>query len=603
MPSEMLSAEKYLSIVNDRGKRRLPLERVYHNLRKRGLFLRAYHHLYCKAGALTEGIDPSDTVEAMSLKRIETLLKQLEEGRYTWKPTRRVYVPKPNGGRRPISVPGWSDKLVQEAIRMILEAYYEPRFRDSSHGFRPNRGCHTALQQIKRSWTGTKWFIEVDIKGCFDNLDHQLILDILQRDIHDDRFIKLVKGMLEAGYMEDWRYYETHSGAPQGGVASPILANVVLHELDTFIEDQLIPQYTQGQSRRRSREYQRLNGRYRQAKKEQNWQAARQCEKERRRIPSADTQDPNYRRLRYCRYADDILLGFIGPKAEAVMVKDAIGEYLHTLHLELNEDKTYLTHAASAKARFLGYHISIRTDNSRITRDSIGRKTRALNGMVCLEAPRDVIGKWTRKFTQRGRPIHRPYLLNFSDFEIVATYGTQLRGIIQYYLMAQNLHEFRRVRWACLESLRKTLATRHKLGVKVSFRRYWHHPDNGISHIRVVLDRDDKEPLVARCGETPLKVCQVTYLYDPLPAFQIGNRRSEIVQRLLAETCELCGREGSLEAHHVNKLSDLRKRWQGRKQPPEWVEWMLARKRKSIMVCRDCHREITTGKYDGRYTR
>jgi group II intron reverse transcriptase/maturase len=226
MSSEMLSAEKYLSIINDRGKRRLPLERVYHNLRKRDLFLQAYHHLYSNAGALTKGIDPSDTVEAMSLKRIETILKQLEEGRYTWKPTRRVEVPKPNGGRRPISMPGWNDKLVQEVIRMILEAYYEPRFRDSSHGFRPNRGCHTALQQIKRSWTGTKWFIEVDIKGCFDNLDHQLILDILRRDIHDDRFVKLVTGMLEAGYMEAWRYYETHSGAPQGGVASPILANI-----------------------------------------------------------------------------------------------------------------------------------------------------------------------------------------------------------------------------------------------------------------------------------------------------------------------------------------------------------------------------------------
>jgi hypothetical protein len=286
-----------------------------------------------------------------------------------------------------------------------------------------------------------------------------------------------------------------------------------LHELDTFVEDSLMPRYTKGKSRRTSREYQRLGERYRQAKKEENWQAARQWEKERRQTPSGETHDPNYRRLRYCRYADDILLGFIGPKAEAVVIKDAIGEHLRTLHLALNQEKTYLTHATSAKARFLGYHISIRSDNSRITRDSIGRKTRALNGVVSLEVPRDVTDKWTRKFTQRGRPVHRAYLLNFSDFEIVATYGAQLRGIIQYYLMALNIREFGKVRWACLESLRKTLAAKHKLDVKASFRKYWHHPDDGISHIRVVLDRGDKEPLVARCGETPLRTRQITYLY------------------------------------------------------------------------------------------
>jgi group II intron reverse transcriptase/maturase len=224
MSSEMLLADKYLSIVNDRGKRSLPLARVYRNMQQRGLFYKAYENLYSNAGATTPGLDPSDTIQGMSVARIDTIIQQLADGTYKWKPASRVYVPKANGQKRPISMPGWSDKLVQEAIRLILQAYYEPQFRPSSHGFRPNRSCFTALKDIKETWTGTKWLIEGDIKGCFDNIQHELVLRLLGQRIQDNRFLKLVKSMLAARYMEDWRYYQTLSGVPQGGVVSPILS-------------------------------------------------------------------------------------------------------------------------------------------------------------------------------------------------------------------------------------------------------------------------------------------------------------------------------------------------------------------------------------------
>ncbi|MFC1961218.1 reverse transcriptase domain-containing protein [Chloroflexota bacterium] len=241
MTSEMLLAEKYLQIINDRGKRQLSLKRVYRNMRQEGLFLKAYANLYANNGALTPGTDPDDTVQGMSRRRIKDIVQQLEAGTYRWKPVRRAFVPKANGQQRPISIPNWSDKLVQEVIRMILEAYYEPQFKDNSHGFRPHRGCLTALEQIRTTWHGTRWFIEADIQGCFDNIRHETILELLGRSIQDNRFLKLIKEMLRAGYMDDWQYHRTYSGTPQGGVVSPLLANIVLHELDEAIVEQLIP--------------------------------------------------------------------------------------------------------------------------------------------------------------------------------------------------------------------------------------------------------------------------------------------------------------------------------------------------------------------------
>jgi group II intron reverse transcriptase/maturase len=231
----MLSAEDYLCVVQNRGQRSLPLERVYRNMRNRDLFLYAYGKIYANKGATTLGTDPTDSIQGMSLARIDKIIEQLRNGTYQWKPSRRVYIPKKNGKMRPLSVPNWSDKLVQEVIRMILEAYYEPNFKESSHGFRPRKSCHTALHQIKHQWKGTKWFIEGDIKGCFDNISHQTLLDLLGRKIHDSRFLKLIREMLNAGYLEDWIYHKNHSGTPQGGVISPLLSNIVLHELDCYV--------------------------------------------------------------------------------------------------------------------------------------------------------------------------------------------------------------------------------------------------------------------------------------------------------------------------------------------------------------------------------
>ena len=227
---------------------------LYRQMFNKELYLLAYGNIYSNQGAMTPGAS-EETADGMSEDKIEQITGLMRRERYRFAPARRVYIPKKNGKLRPLGLPSWSDKLVGEVVRLLLEAYYEPGFSDRSHGFRKGRGCHTALREINDTWTGTTWFIEGDISDCFGSLDHEILLGILAEKIHDQRFLRLIRNMLKAGYLEDWEYHETLSGSPQGGVVSPILSNIYLHKLDEFVERELIPQYTRGARRKGNPEY------------------------------------------------------------------------------------------------------------------------------------------------------------------------------------------------------------------------------------------------------------------------------------------------------------------------------------------------------------
>jgi len=311
----MLDAKDYLSLVDHRSRNGQPLHRVYRGIRNPSLFHMAYMNLYGNRGAMTPGVNPDDTVDGMSLERIDKIISKLSEGTYNWTPSRRVYIPKANGDKRPLSLPGWRDKMVQEVIRLVLDAYYEPGFSTHSHGFRPNRSCHTALGEIVRTWKGVKWIIEGDIKGCFDNINHNILLDILGRDLHDKRFLGFIRGMLETGYIDDWRYNCNFSGTPQGGGISPLLANVYLNELDQFIEKTLVPKWNKGIPNKRppnKKYYQKYQRAYYFRKKGETQELTdeevvlmKRLFKEAQLLPVYAPQDNYYRRLRYVRYADD----------------------------------------------------------------------------------------------------------------------------------------------------------------------------------------------------------------------------------------------------------------------------------------------------------
>jgi len=593
----MQSAQTFLEVVADRGKRRLQLERVYRHLQNRELFLRAYAKLYANDGALTLGTDPSDTVDGMSLKRIDGIIETLQAGKYRWKPARRVYIPKANGKLRPLGIPGWEDKLLEEVIRQVLSAYYEPQFSNASHGFRPGRGCHTALQQIKRTWTGTKWFIEGDIKGCFDNIDHDRLLAVIGRSIKDERLLSLLRGMLAVGYLEDWKYERTLSGTPQGGVLSPLLANIFLNELDTFVETELLPRHNRGSGRRMNPTYQRYSWQMREAKAQGDKASCRQLQKARRTVAKGDEHDPDYRRLWYVRYADDFLLGFIGPKAEAEQIKQEIGGFLQTIGLAMSEEKTLVTNAVNERARFLGYELYTGMANDHMTR---GR--RSLNGRVQLSVPKDVEREWVDRYSQGGKPKQRGELLNNSDYDIVMTYALELRGIANYYALAYDVsRRVQKVKYAMTVSLVKTLAGKHRLTCRQVYRRY-RRILNGYVAIVAEVARAGRKPLVATFGGFPIRHRRMVALED-LPPEWMPAQRTELVRRLSTNKCELCGSTELIEVHHVRKLADLKRRYSGRRAPPLWVQRMIALRRKTLVVCRACHQAITFGKYDGRSLR
>ena len=300
----MQSAETVLGVLRDRGRKGLPCNELYRQMFNRDLYLLAYGRIYANQGAMTPGAD-EETADGMSEEKIDQIIEAMRHERYRFSPVRRIYIPKKNGKLRPLGLPSWSDKLVGEVVRLLLEAYYEPTFSDRSHGFRPGRGCHTALREVGNTWTGTTWFIEGDISDCFGSLDHEIMIRILSEKIHDNRFLRLIHQMLKAGYLEDWRYHKTLSGAPQGGVVSPILSNIYLHKLDVFVETVLIPQNTRGTRRRPNPEYERIRARIRRARACGKRDLVRDLHRKLRRLPSGDPQDPGYRRLRYTRYADD----------------------------------------------------------------------------------------------------------------------------------------------------------------------------------------------------------------------------------------------------------------------------------------------------------
>ena len=586
----MQSAETVLGVLRERGRRGLPCTELYRQLFNRELYLIAYGRLYSNKGAMTPGVD-GETVDGMSLGTIDRVIDAVRHERYRWRPARRVYIPKRNGKTRPLGLPSWSDKLVGEVMRLLLEAYYEPQFSDHSHGFRPRRGCHTALRTVATSWTGTTWFVEGDIAQCFDRLDHRVMLDTLAEKIHDNRFLRLLQNMLEAGNLEDWRWNATLSGAPQGGVASPILSNIYLHRLDEFVENTLLPEYTRGSRRTQSPAYHQTYYAIQKARARGDHDAARALRQQLRVMPSHDPYDPGYRRLRYIRYADDVLLGFAGPKAEAEEIKQRLARFLRDdLALELSQDKTMITHARSSAARFLGYEITIRHDNRKLTAGG-----RTVNGGVGLRVPLSVVKAKCAPFLSRGKPAHRTPLLNASDHTIVATFGAEYRGIVQYYLLAGDVWQLRRLRWVMETSLLKTLAAKHRSTVSAMARKYKTSvstPHGPRKCFEVRVERSGRKPLVARFGGLPLRRQKLAVIFDRQPVQAVMGRK-ELVTRLLTGHCEICKHSGAVEVHHVAALADLHR--PGR-QPPAWAQLMARMRRKTLVVCATCHHHIHTGR-------
>ena len=556
----MQIAETVLKAIQDRGRQALPLENIYRHLYNPDLFLRAYGRIAQNTGATTQGIT-KETADGMSMEKINTIIEQFRCERYLWTPVKRIYIPKKNGKRRPLGIPVWSDRLVQEAMRSILEAYYEPQFSDLSHGFRISRGCHSALRAVLR-WKDIEWFIEGDIKECFDNIDHNILLSILKEKIHDNQFTELIDCLLKAGYVEYGKYKPTLNGTPQGSTISPLLANIYLDKLDTFVAKTLIPRYTRSN----------LKTKYLQ------------------RTPMFRAKTPNFRRLCYIRYADDFLIGFAGPREMAQDVKRHIKEFLQSeLNLELSEEKTLITHAYLDSAQFLGYEVE------RIIEEHNKPQKHTANELR-LSVPVKAIKERCERYKKRGKIVSRADLVNDSDYNIVSLFQSQYISYIQYYVLAHNTHILNELRWIMEKSLLKTLAEKHKTSVRKLAKQYQKTIQTPYGSLRCfemqVLSK--KKPQIVRFGDTTLRRKKRPIAGELYRDSYIKCRHTELIDRLLANQCEYCGSMGRVEVHHVRKLADIDKG--GRAPKPRWMQEMVARGHKTLIVCKACHRAIHAGR-------
>ena len=600
----MRSPERVLNSLNEHSKdSSYKFERLYRILFNEELFYVAYQKIASNGGSTTKGSD-GRSIDEMSLARIETLIASLKDESYQPHPSRRVHIPKKNGKTRPLGIPAFEDKLVQEVVRMILEAIYEGHFETTSHGFRPKRSCHTALLHIQKTFNGAKWFIEGDIKGFFDNIDHDVLVGILRERISDDRFIRLIRKFLKAGYVEDWTFHNTYSGMPQGGIVSPILANIYLDKLDKYVKE-YIRHFDMGTKRRPGKESNDLaNERKRTVRKlkkvkdgtEKAALVARlkAIEQERAAFPNGDEMDESYRRLKYIRYADDFILGVIGSKEEAQRIKEDIKSFLSaSLALELSEEKTLITHTGKS-AKFLGYEITVTRDNHQrrdvrgCLRRTYGKRVRLNVSMATLRDKLLEYGAMEIKL-RNGKEIWKPKcrsgLIFNDDLEILDRYNRETVGFCNYYLIANNCVVLHNFRYIMEYSMYKTFAGKYRSTVRKINKKYRYnklftvkYEQKGAIKSRTFYKTSFKRRTTAfngSCDIEPYSIADVS--------------RTNLTDRLKAEKCELCGATGKLIMHHVRNLKDL-------KGKESWERLMSARKRKTIALCPSCHRLRHLGK-------
>lgn len=588
------------------GNENYQFERLYRNLYNEEFFLLAYGNLSAKEGNLTKGTDGA-TIDGMGMERIRKLIESLRNHSYQPSPARRAYIPKSNGKRRPLGIPSVDDKLVQEVVRLILESVYESNFSEHSHGFRPNRSCHTALTQIQRNFTGVKWFIEGDIKGYFDTIDHHILVDILRRRIKDEYLISLIWKFLKAGYLEDWKFNPTYSGTPQGSVISPILANIYLNEFDTYVEE-YIKKFNRGKRRERNSEYRfysdgasKLRVKYRGLweimtadEKEKAKCEVNELMKKAKQIPAMNPMDSNYRRLLYCRYADDFICGVIGSKEDAETIKADFSRYLkEKLGLDMSEEKTLITHS-NEKAAFLGYEIAVSRSNE-YKKISNGQKARTFNGRVHLFMPHN---KWVKKLTscgameikqQDGKEIWKPQarkdLINKEPIEILSIYNAEIRGLYNYYCLASNVCKLQKYYYIMEYSMYQTFAAKYRDNLRKTINK---HTRNGVFGVSYTTKTGNEKRATFVKGSFQKRTVSLDYS-DEIPSYPAAkySRKNGLIERLQGGKCELCGQQtDNVKVHHVRKLKELA----GMK---EWERKMVQMNRKTLVVCNTCYGNIT----------
>ncbi len=605
----MLSATviRRLEALEDISKQGKRINGLFRLMEDQILWQEAYANSYANKGAITPGVEEV-TLDGFSHERVASIIKRLKDGTYHFQPVRRVLIPKKNGKKRPPGISSGDDKLVQEVVRIILERIYEPIFEENSHGFRPKRSPHTALEQIGEHWGSIKWIVDMDIRDYFNTINHELLVELLKKKIDETRFLRLVQAMLDAGSLEDWTCHTTYSGVPQGSIVSPILANVYLHELDLFIKE-LKKRIEQGKRRKKNRLYhrhagkiERLRAKWDNLKGKEGMEKVlqdiqdeiRQTDQLRKRLPSGDPFDAGYKRVFYCRDADDFCIGIIGSHADAETVRQQVKRFIEeTLKLALAEEKSHICHSKQGTV-FVGYEVKTYSGDRiiKVKRGSRHTTFQSVSERLQLRIP---AGKLQKFCASKGygnyettKATHKSKWIQLSDAEIILAYNGELRGLANYYALAGNVkQEMHKLAQVWRVSLFKTLACKHKTSV---------------NKIANQLKTDDGYVLTVQ-GEKKTRSIRVFRLkdlrkpssYDPrldVPpnTYMWTISRSEVIKRLNRKPCEYCeATNGPFEVHHIRKMKDVAK------GKTFWQQMMAARNRKTLVLCRTCHHQLHNG--------
>jgi group II intron reverse transcriptase/maturase len=580
---------------------------LYRLLYKRDLYILAYERIKSKPGNMTPGTDRK-TLDGFSLNDIDMLIQDMRTEQYRFTPVRTTYIPKANGKLRRLGIPSIRDKIVQEALRLILEAIYDspygPYFHNSSHGFRPNRSCHTALGEFRNKWSASNWLIEGDIRACFDELDHEVLILTLRKKIRDERFINLIRKQLNAGYLDlHGNKQASLVGSPQGGILSPILANIYLHELDEFVEG-LRERFEKGKRKQRNPAYQQLSWKKSRLVKRGKTKTKefQQISQQMRTLPTLLTNDPGFIRIKYLRYADDWIVGVWGSHALAEQLKQEIKTFLRDhLCLTLNEEKTHITHSRTESALFLGTTLQIggkKEAKLALQTNMWGKKfkRRSTGWETIMRAPMPKLLQRLsdRGFcTKEGRPTPKSGWAYLDTEQLITLYSSINRGIQNYYRFVDNWAQVQRIQYILQYSLAMTLGRKFKISTPKVFKRF----GPNLSYTIKNQAGDEKRTISFYLNRDWAKDRE---------AFQSGKYRDIDLVRTemwmrsrsnLTKPCCICGATrdtAKIVMHHVRHIRKLSNR-----RPATGFNRILRMlNRKQIPVCTTCHDNIHRGKHD-----
>jgi len=576
-------------------------EQLYRLLYQEDLYILAYERIKSAPGNMTPGTD-GQTLDGFSSETIGEIIQQMRTEQFQFQPVRTVYIPKKNGKMRKLGIPSVRDKIVQEVIRLILECIYDspqgPYFSDASHGFRPNRSCHTALREIRGKWPALNWYVEGDIQSCFDEIEHRTLMDLLRKKIRDERFLNLIWKLLRAGYFDmQGTAHDSLKGSPQGGLASPILANVYLHELDEKVQE-IRRREERGDKKRTNPEYRKLADRKARfvQKGATRTKTFRELVRKIRKTPAVVVDDPTFLRIKYVRYADDWLIGIAGPRRLAEQVKEELASFLkHDLKLTLSPEKTKITPAREAQTRFLGTDLSIgRGGVPRVvtTRNSSARpiRRRSTGSETVMTAPlTDLINRLHAKgfCTPTGQPTAKKAWIHFEVRELILRYSNVNRGLQNYYRFADNFSLLTRIQYILKFSLVHTLAAKFKCSLRQIFRRFGSIPT-------IHLQNGEKERQIAFYHNSDWTKQRNGFPQTRPPADLLQESIRLRSRSKLGMPCCICGYAGRTEMHHVRYI-----RKTGERRAGGINALLRSLNRKQLPVCAICHQKIHRGDYDG----